>query len=134
MIKEVLGIAAGGAVGSVSRFYVANGLYNWLGKDFPYGTLAVNVIGSFLMGFFAIILLDRMATYNAALAGFLLVGLFGGFTTFSTFSMDTVRLLFDGHYTLAAMNMLLSILSCVFVCMLGAWIAFKAFGIHLRTN
>lgn len=130
MIKEVLGIAAGGAVGSVSRFYFANSLYFWLGKDFPYGTLAVNVLGSFLMGFFSIVLLDRMATYNAALTGFVLVGLFGGFTTFSTFSMDTVRLLFDGHYTLAVMNIILSILSCIFVCMLGAYIAFKVFGIH----
>lgn len=80
-MHQIIAIAAGGAVGAVLRFLVSNGVYRVLGRDFPYGTLAVNVLGSLLMGFFFIIFIERelgMAEWRSAI----LIGLLGAFTTF----------------------------------------------------
>lgn len=129
MINEVLAIAAGGALGSSSRFAVSNALYKLLGENFPYGTLTVNVIGSFLMGILAIYILDRMPHYYPSVAGFVLVGFLGAFTTFSTFSMDTFRLIFDGHYVLSVINIVANVSICLLATMLGYFLAMKIFGL-----
>ena len=96
----VLSIAAGGALGAVSRYYFALGITRWLGDVFPYGTLGVNIIGGLGLGMLVEIMTLAWSPGHAVKA-FLTVGLLGGFTTFSSFSMETVQLLQRGE-TVAA--------------------------------
>ena len=91
------------------------------GRDFPYGTLAVNVRGSLLMGALYVLLVERL-TDAVEWRAFLLIGVLGAFTTFSTFSMETVALLEGGEPFRALMNILLS----VTVCVLATWVAVVA--------
>jgi CrcB protein len=116
MLKILLFIASGGAVGAVMRYGASLGVYSMLGRGFPYGTLFVNVLGSLLMGFLSIVMLERFNVgpeWRAAI----LVGLLGSFTTFSTFSIETLNLLEQGDFTRAILNMLLS----VSVCLIAVW-------------
>jgi CrcB protein len=118
---QALVIAAGGAVGALLRFWVSNGIYALVGRTFPYGTLAVNVLGSLLMGLLYVLLLDKLALgpqWRAAL----LVGLLGAFTTFSTFSIETLNLVEEGEAIKALLNVLLS----VSLCLVAAWIGVLA--------
>lgn len=131
MFYEVIAIAFGGALGSVARFLLSNSMLQIFGDDFPYGTLTVNVAGSFLMGVLAVLIMDRMPQYNAPLAGFILVGLLGGFTTFSTFSMETLRLIFEGHFSLGFLNIFTNVIVCLGATMIGYFIAMKVFGLGL---
>ncbi len=117
-MQQILAIAAGGAVGAVLRFVLSNGIYRMVGRDFPYGTLAVNVLGSLMMGFLFITMVERQiisAEWRAAV----LVGLLGAFTTFSTFSMETIALLEDGEILRAMLNIVLSILFCLAATWVG---------------
>ncbi len=116
-MNHLLAIALGGAFGAVSRFLVSTGVYRLAGRDFPYGTLAVNVLGSLLMGFLYILLIER-ATLGAEWRAGLLVGFLGAFTTFSTFSIETLNLLEEGALLRAATNVVISVV----VCILAAWI------------
>jgi CrcB protein len=83
----ILAIAAGGALGSVSRYLIAVRLYNWLGIALPWGTLTVNIIGSFLLGV-VIALVEEHGVFGPEPRSFLTVGFLGGMTTFSTFVYD----------------------------------------------
>lgn len=117
-MQQILAIAAGGAVGAVLRFVVSNGVYRVVGRDFPYGTLTVNVLGSLLMGFLFIFMVERQVLaveWRAAL----LVGLLGAFTTFSTFSMETIALIEDGELMRASLNVVLSVIFCLAATWLG---------------
>ena len=117
MIRELLAVGLGCAAGSVVRYMLSAWLlagHTLLG--FPAGTFAVNAVGSLLIG----ILLE---TISSAAAGWLLVaGFCGGFTTFSTFSADTVRLLRAGCYNAAAIYVALSVAVCIVFAALGMWI------------
>ncbi len=108
-------IAIGGAIGAVLRFWVSSGIYSILGKEFPYGTLAVNILGSFLMGFLYILFLERIVSNE--LRAIVLIGLLGAFTTFSTFSIETLNLLLDGEQAKALLNIFFS----VGLCLLATW-------------
>jgi fluoride exporter len=117
MIKLLLMIAVAGGVGAVARFGISTAVYHFLGRGFPYGTLAVNVIGALLMGFFSYWLVERLpvsAEWRAAL----LIGFLGSFTTFSSFSLETLYLLQQGAVFKAVTNIILS----VFLCIAGTWI------------
>ncbi len=114
---QVLAIAGGGAIGALLRFYVSTGMVSLLGRGFPYGTLVVNVSGSFAMGFLYVLFLERLQVTPEVRAA-LLVGVLGAFTTFSTFSIETVTLLEDGEIAKAALNIVLS----VSLCILAAWL------------
>lgn len=120
-MSQLLIIAAGGALGAVMRFMVSNAVYSVAGRDFPYGTLAVNVVGSLLMGALYVLLVERL-TDAIEWRAFLLIGVLGAFTTFSTFSMETVALLEGGEPVRALMNIFLS----VTVCVLATWVAVVA--------
>ncbi len=115
---QILAIAGGGAVGAVARFLVSTGVYRLLGRDFPWGTLAVNVIGSFGMGLLFVLLLERslMAPeYRTAI----LVGFLGSFTTFSTFSLETLTLVEQGEALRAMLNVAISVMLCLVACWAG---------------
>jgi len=111
-------IAVGGAIGAVLRYWVSTGVYSLMGRDLPYGTLVVNVLGSALMGLFYVLLIERMAT-NGAWRSFLLIGLLGAFTTFSTFSIETLNLLESGELARAVINIMLSLSLCMIAVWLG---------------
>lgn len=117
-MQQVFAIAVGGAVGAVLRFGVSNGIYRLVGQGFPYGTLVVNVLGSLLMGFLFILLVERQMV-AVEWRAVLLVGLLGAFTTFSTFSIETLSLLENGEVLKAAMNILLSVTFCLLAGWLG---------------
>ena len=112
VLGEFGAIAAGGAFGAIMRFWVSGGIYAWLGRDFPYGTLSVNVIGSFFIGI-AFILLSERLTLGAEVRSFVMIGFLGAFTTFSTFSIETLFLLQEGLLIKAAANILTNILFCI---------------------
>jgi CrcB protein len=116
-MKMILLIACGGALGAVMRYGASLGVYTLMGRGFPYGTLFVNVSGSLLMGLLSIIMLERFnigPEWRAAI----LVGLLGSFTTFSTFSIETLSLLEQGDMTKAFANIVLSVV----VCLAAVWI------------
>ncbi len=118
MLVRTLSVACGGAVGAVFRFWLSSAIHRWLGQDFPYGTLSVNVLGSLLMGFGYVMLVERMDV-TPELRGILLIGVLGAFTTFSTFSIETLQLVEAGQGVKAALNVLLSVSLCVLVCWIG---------------
>ncbi|MCU7844899.1 MAG: fluoride efflux transporter CrcB [Candidatus Thiodiazotropha sp. (ex Monitilora ramsayi)] len=117
-MTQLIAIAAGGAVGALFRFWVSSGVYQLLGRGFPYGTLAVNVLGSLVMGFLYVVMLERM-TASPELRGALLIGFLGAFTTFSTFSIETLNLIEQADFFKAGMNMLLSVVACIVACWFG---------------
>lgn len=115
---NLFAIAGGGAVGALMRFWISNSIYTLYGRDFPYGTLVVNVLGSFLMGFMFILLNERF-NIDPAWRAALLIGLLGAFTTFSTFSIETLNLFIAGETMRAAMNIMLSVIVCILATWLG---------------
>lgn len=115
---QLLAIASGGALGALLRFVMSSSVYKLLGRDFPYGTLAVNVLGSLLIGVLFVLLIEKMVVSTVWQAG-LLVGLLGAFTTFSTFSLETIALLEDGALVKAGLNVMLSVLLCLAATWLG---------------
>ncbi len=119
---SLLAIALGGAFGSVSRFLVAREMGRRLGDFLPYGTLAVNVIGSLALGWLATVFLDRPEINNALRLG-IAVGFLGAFTTFSTFSFESVQLLLSGAVWRALINVAVNTVVCLGMCYLGIQLA-----------
>lgn len=119
-MNQILAIAAGGAIGALMRFWVSSGIYTLLGRDFPYGTLAVNLLGSLIMGFLSILMLERLTSVEWRTA--ILIGFLGAFTTFSTFSLETLNLLNAGETHKALLNIFLS----VTLCLIATWIGMVA--------
>ncbi len=113
---QTLAIALGGAAGALMRYWVSTAVYGWLGKGFPWGTLAVNFGGSLFMGLLYILLLERLTT-GPEIRAFLLIGFLGAFTTFSTFSIETFNLIEQAEIGKALLNMGAS----VALCLLAAW-------------
>lgn len=117
-MNQVMAIAAGGALGSVLRYGLSTWVHSLAGRGFPYGTLAVNVLGCLAMGFLFVLLVERMGESAIWRAG-LLIGVLGGFTTFSTFSIETFNLIEQGAMAKAAGNMAASLVLCVGATWLG---------------
>lgn len=121
-MTQLIAIAAGGAGGALLRFWVSTGVYAWLGRDFPWGTLAVNLLGSLVMGVLYVMFMERMTVSPELRAG-MLIGLLGAFTTFSTFSLETLNLIEGAQLFKAGLNILLSVVSCVLATWIGVVLA-----------
>jgi CrcB protein len=118
-----LWIAIGGALGSMARYGIGGLVSNKFGQTFPWGTLVVNVSGSFVIGFLGAITASegKMTSQSRVFATQLLItGVCGGYTTFSSFSLQTLTLLQDRQWLYAGGNMLLSVL----LCMIAVWLGY----------
>lgn len=115
-----LWIALGGALGSVARFWMSGAIAARFDSKFPWGTIFVNITGSFLIGIFAALGESGGRLAEApTLRNFLVVGICGGYTTFSAFSVQTLDLIRDGHGLVATGNVVGSVLSCLLAVWLG---------------
>lgn len=115
---QIMLIAIGGAIGAILRYLVSIGVYGIVGKGFPYGTLVVNVTGCLLMGFLATLLLERYAE-SAWLRSFVLIGILGGYTTFSSFALETFNLMQREAIFAAMMNVFFSVFLCLIAVVVG---------------
>lgn len=113
-----LAIALGGAVGAVLRHAINEGMLHLFGRAFPFGTLLVNILGSFVIGLlYALVLNGQLAANPWRI--FIGVGVLGALTTFSTFSLDTVLLLQQGHLAKAVLNVVGNLVLCLTLTWLG---------------
>lgn len=117
MVGYVL-VFLGGGIGAITRYWLSGFVYKFVDPVFPYGNLCVNVSGCFLIGFF-MAFFDNRFIVSPHLKIFLTVGMLGGYTTFSSFSYETVMLLRHGEFFFASLNIILSIILCLFGTHLG---------------
>lgn len=111
VINYVL-VFIGGGIGACLRYWMSGAVYRFLEPTFPYGVLTVNVIGSFLIGFMMIAMEDRFV-FNPSLRVFLTIGILGGFTTFSSLSYETISLLRESEFIMAALNISANVFLCL---------------------
>lgn len=115
---QILWIGLFGALGCISRYLVTGWSYQVFGRFMPYGTLMVNTGGSFLLGFLMAFGLQPPFLPAPVRLG-LVVGFMGGFTTFSTFSYETMKMLEEGHLLQAGANILINVILCLFCVAAG---------------
>ena len=119
-MQNYLIVSIGAAIGGAARYWVTNVVYKFLPSTLPYGTLAVNIIGSFIIGF-VMFYLDRNELISPQMRILLTTGFCGGLTTFSTFSFETINLMRDSEFLLAGTNIILNVvlsISAVFIAYL----------------
>jgi CrcB protein len=121
-MKLYLIVALGSSIGGILRYSISDMVYKYSPSLFPYGTLFVNILGSFLLGF-VLFYLDAVKLISTEMRLFLTVGLCGGLTTFSTFSFETIKLVQDSEYLLAGTNVLLNVLITLLAVLLAAFIS-----------
>jgi CrcB protein len=123
-----LWIALGSALGGVGRYWCSGVIARHIGETFPWGTLTVNVVGSLLIGLLATVSdPDGRLLMSTTMRQFFMIGVFGGFTTFSSFSLQTLNLVRDGQWVPAS----LYILGSVALCLVGVWLG-HALGIAIN--
>ena len=119
---NILIIGVGVFLGAILRYLVSGWVHRIAGASFPYGTLAVNVLGSFILGFFLVIAEGRFII-SPQIRNFIAIGLLGAFTTYSTFSFETIMLLKEMMYIQAAFNVALNLIVGLFAIWLGIILA-----------
>lgn len=123
-MSRFLWICLGGALGTGARYLLSGWTLKVLGPAFPYGTLAVNVLGSFLVAVLMFVGTET-TTMSATARVVLTTGVMGGFTTYSAFSYETMKYLQDGAWEIATLNAIVTVFGCLGACLLG-WAAAKA--------
>ena len=119
-----LWIAVGSAAGGMARFWASGVVARLVGETFPWGTMVVNVVGSFIIGFIATLTApDGRVFIGSTTRLALMAGFCGGFTTFSSFSLQTLTLLNDGEYLQAGANVGLSVVLCLAAVWAGSAVA-----------
>jgi CrcB protein len=119
MLINLLVIAGGGALGSIFRFLLSGWVEGFFEhRDFPFGIFSCNVLGSFIIGIIGGLVLKK-SEFSELWRLFLVVGFCGGFTTFSSFSLDNISLLRSGTYGMAFTNIILSVVVCLVVTYIG---------------
>jgi CrcB protein len=126
-MADILYVAAAGALGAVSRYLLSGLTYRLLGSGFPYGTLFVNVVGSLLIGFIMQIGLST-DIMPQSLRVAITVGFLGAFTTFSTFSYETLSYIQEGVWMTAAVNIIANVAVCLLAALAGIIIGKAVFG------
>ncbi len=122
-MESYVWIAIGGALGSVGRYWCSGMVARLVGETFPFGTLFVNVLGSFVIGFFAALTGPDGRVFVGSLARqFVMIGICGGYTTFSSFSLQTLELMHDGEWLYAGAN----IVASVALCLAAVWLGYIA--------
>ena len=111
-MTQVLAIGIGGAIGSLLRFWMSTWVHSFVGRGFPYGTLTVNVLGCLVMGVLFVLFTERFSDSTVLRAG-ILIGVIGGFTTFSSFSIETFNLIEQGAHLKALANAAGSLVLCI---------------------
>jgi CrcB protein len=120
-LQMYLAVAAGGALGTVARFFLSGVVANAFGETFPWGTLIINVTGSFVIGFFGTLTgPDGRVMVSGTIRQLVMVGICGGYTTFSSFSLQTLNLVEDGEWLYASGNVIGSVVLCLAFVWLGA--------------
>ena len=114
-MKVLIPIAIGGAIGAMARYGASLGIHSLTGHGFPYGTLFVNITGSFAIGVLYILITESAAELGHYRAP-LIVGLLGAFTTYSAFSIETVHLMEAGEIYKAGVNVILNVGLCLAAC------------------
>jgi CrcB protein len=126
-----LWVAAGSALGGMARYWCSGLIAHRIGETFPWGTLTVNVAGSFAIGLFAALVEPEGRFFiGPAARQFIMIGIFGGFTTFSAFSVQTLTLMREGEVLRAGMNVALSVVLCLVAVWLGYLLASSANGLR----
>ena len=123
----LLSVGVGGFLGAILRFLLAGWVQKVSHSVFPFGTLSVNILGSFFIGF--LFLYVQQANFHTALKFFLVTGLLGSLTTFSTFSLETLVLFQEGVWSKAVLNIVMNVGVCLFATFLGIFFFKKLFGI-----
>jgi len=119
-VISYLWIGFGGALGSMARYGCSSLIAAWFGQTFPLGTLVINVLGSFIIGFVATLTgPDGRVLVSGDFRQFVMVGICGGYTTFSSFSLQTLTLAQDGEFFRAGLNIGASVMLCLFAVWLG---------------
>jgi fluoride exporter len=119
-----LWVALGGALGTTARYWLSTVVARAFGETFPWGTLIINVTGSFVIGFFAALTgPDGRVFASSTVRQFVMIGICGGYTTFSSFSLQTLNLMNDGEWTRAGANIGLSVLLCLIAVWAGVVLA-----------
>ena len=126
MMKHLLLVATGGAIGASLRYLTGIAALRWFGANFPWGTLMVNVIGSFAMGVLAEFIVRKLGASNE-LRLLLMTGLLGGYTTFSAFSLDAILLIERGAYSAATGYILANVVGSILALLLGLMLARSLF-------
>lgn len=118
-MKDLFLVFIGAGLGGSARYGVANACSLWFSRNFPYGTLTVNVIGSLFVGFLYTVLLDDADTIATHLRPLLLIGFLGGFTTFSSFSLETIILIENGAWIAGVLSITLNLTLCLVMAWIG---------------
>lgn len=118
---HIVVISIGGALGALFRYWMAAAVNAQLGRDFPYGTLTVNVVGCLAAGFLSVLLIEKL-DLNAEWRSALLIGFLGAFTTFSAFTLDTWHLIETGESFKALINVMFTVI----VCLTANWVGMIA--------
>ena len=125
-LSIILSVAVGGMIGALGRFFISAYVNKWLGTSFAYGTLTVNILGSFLIGFL-FLYFEQVISPN--LKSMLMTGMLGALTTFSTFSLETLLMAQEGLYTKALLNIILNVIFSLSATMAGMWLFRKVYGL-----